>query len=239
MIILEVCVDTAAGLFACQGRADRVELCSALSVGGLTPTPGLVDLARASDVPVHAMIRPRTGDFEFDDHDIECCLHDISAVRQAGLAGVVLGATKGGALNLDALRQMSRAAGRLEMTLHRVIDILVDPEQAIEDAIALGFARILTSGGAPKAFDGLARLRQMQQVAKGRIEIMVGSGVTPDTVEMIAQATGITSFHASCSRGVPQDSAAQSLGFAGAARNITDADTLTALRLKLDGLANP
>ena len=95
---LEVCVDTAAGIAACQTHADRIELCSALDLGGLTPSAGLIEIARESAVPVHVMIRPRTGDFCYDAHDLSTRLHDIAAARRAGLTGVVLGASGLGGL---------------------------------------------------------------------------------------------------------------------------------------------
>lgn len=211
---LEVCIDDVSGLNACQGRVDRIELCSALAVGGLTPSPGLIDAARTSSAPVHAMIRPRIGDFNFTEGDIKTALADIKAVKDAGLAGVVLGVTQGDALNLTALRAMKDASGDMECTLHRAIDLLSDPIAAMEQVIELGFARILTSGGAPKAIDGLQQLAKLQAAAKHRIEIMVGSGVTKNNVAKIALATGIRSFHASCGQSTAASPKTVAFGFA-------------------------
>lgn len=235
---LEVCVDTVDGIFACQGRADRIELCSALSAGGLTPGPGLIQIAKDSIVPVHAMIRPRSGDFDFDSADLQCCLADIRAVRDAGLAGVVLGVSSGQGLNLRALREQVDAAGPMICTLHRVIDTIEDPIEALEQAIDLGFARILTSGGARRAEDGLERLAGMQDAAQDRIEIMVGSGVTAQNAARIHHATGIRSFHASCNIGWTPKGSAVDLGFAGmeTCRN-TDPGKIEALRLALQRIS--
>jgi copper homeostasis protein len=234
---LEVCIDTADGIAACQTHADRIELCAALAAGGLTPSFGLMELARTSGVPVHAMVRPRAGDFEYSNNEVTACLGDIKAAQRAGLAGVVLGASKGGELDMKALSAMCDAAAGIDRTLHRVVDCLADPILAIEQAIDLGFVRILTSGGARGAADGIARLTAMQKAASGRIEIMVGSGVTPQTAALIAKATGIRSFHASCAGDIAQGEGEQSLGFSEPTRRVTDLDAIARLRAALDQIA--
>lgn len=235
---LEVCVDTASGIVACQADADRIELCSALGAGGLTPSPGLITQARKSGVPVHVMIRPRAGDFDFDAADLAVCEADIHHVKAAGLAGVVLGVARGGGLDDAALtRLIAAAGGQLDCTLHRVIDTLDDPVAAVEHAIALGFRRILTSGGEAAAIDGVARLRTMNAAANGRIEVMAGSGVTPQRVAPIASATGIRSFHGSCRGAVPQAAGAQRLGFASATRPTTDPLAVKAMKEAVRALA--
>ena len=235
---LEVCVDSAAGMAACQGRADRIELCSALELGGLTPTAGLLALARNSQVPVHVMIRPRAGDFAYDDHDIATCLMDISAARAAGLAGVVVGVSKDEKLDRLALHEMRAAAGDMVCTLHRVFDVLDDPLRALDTVVKLGFTRILTSGGALRAPDGLAVLAGLQRAAAGRITVMVGSGVTAQNVAKIAAQTGICDYHASCSSPVLQGDLEQRFGFAAGTRNITDAGKIMQMRAALDALSS-
>ena len=233
---LEVCVDDVAGLVACQGRVDRIELCSALGVGGLTPSAGLITAARASTAPVHAMIRPRVGAFDYTASEIEVALSDIQAVHDAGLAGVVLGATDGDKLDLSALRRMKDAAADMDCTLHRAIDLLSDPITAMEHVIDLGFVRILTSGGMPKAIDGLDRLAALHSAAAGRIEIMVGSGVTQNNAAQIAAATGIRSFHASCSVGTSVSAAEVKFGFAPDQMRRTDANEIDAMNRTLAGV---
>ena len=198
---LEVCVDAPADFDrAVAAGVARIELCSALGLGGLTPTEGLIRHAMGSPVPVYAMIRPRAGHFRFTDSEVQCMRLEIQRVHEAGLAGVVLGlADAQGQLDEARLRPLVEQAGKgaLGATLHRVVDTLPDPVQAVAIATRLGFERILTSGGADKAPEGLAVLERMLAAAAGRIEIMAGSGVTAEHVPALAQR-GIVAFHASC-----------------------------------------
>ena len=145
---LEVCVDTPEGLAtAITAKVDRIELCADLGVGGLTPTPGMLAMAATAPMPVYAMIRPRQGDFVYGPEDRAVMLGDIAAVRQAGLAGVVLGASRRDrSLDEDTLAILCGAAEGLGTTLHRAFDLVPDPEAALATAIRLGFERILTSG---------------------------------------------------------------------------------------------
>ncbi|MFY0659711.1 MAG: copper homeostasis protein CutC [Shimia sp.] len=235
-LTFEVCIDTTAGFTACDGVVDRIELCSALDVGGLTPCPGLIAAAQDIAIPSHVMIRPRAGDFFYDVADQKAMRASIEAVKKAGLAGVVIGASKGDQLDLAALRDLVAAAEGLEVTLHRVIDLVADPLAAMEQAIDLGIHRILTSGGAPRAVDGQATLAAMQTAAKGRIEIMVGSGVSVSNLAELAQNTGITSFHASCSTAIPVAEHLHHFGFA-KTQKVTDRDTVLNFRKTLDSLA--
>ncbi len=236
---LEVCVDDAAGLAtACAHGADRIELCSALDLGGLTPSAGLMALAAKAtmkaNVPVFAMIRPRAGDFCFDPDDMAVMEADIQAARGAGLAGVVLGASlPDGRLNLDALSRLVTCADGLGLTLHRCFDLVPDPAEALEQAITLGFDRILTSGGALHAPDGIALLKALVDQAAGRIAIMAGSGVSADTLPAF-DGMGLNEFHGSCSLATPMAGPARDFGFAPAQMRRTDAQAVTALRQALD-----
>jgi copper homeostasis protein len=237
-IALEVCVDNAAGLAAAlAGGADRIELCSALETGGLTPSFGLLRLASASPVPVVAMIRPRGGDFCFDEAEIQLMLDDIDAVAGAGLQGVVLGASLAdGQLDHHTLeRLVHRAAGHgLHCTLHRAIDLCPDLEQATNLAIALGFGRILTSGGATSAPDGLAGLQRCFAAAAGRITIMPGAGINAANAGVLRGQLPLTDVHASCSAPLPPASAAVlAFGFDNGHRRQTSCDQVAALKAAL------
>lgn len=235
MARLEVCIDTAAGLIACAaGCADRIELCSALSVGGLTPSIGLIRLAAAGTIPAHAMIRPEPGGFVYSTDHQRQMLADIVEVRAAGLAGVVIGAlTRKSKLDTAFLADAIAAADGIEVTLHRAIDLMDDPVAAVDDAIALGFTRILTSGGAPSAKAGTAMIRAMDTRAAGRITIMAGSGITPGNVVRIMAMTGVSEIHASCTKSVMQPKKVPQMGFGPAFGRKTDAAIIRAMRAKI------
>ena len=176
---LEVCVDTLAGLKAAlAGGADRIELCSALSLGGLSPSIAFMEAAaHLSPVPVHVLLRPRAGDFCYDAGELTLIEREIDLVRGAGLAGIVIGANVAdGRLDVAALARLMLRADGLQATLHRAVDLAPDALEAVRQAIELGFTRILTSGGAPTALEGRDRLAQMADAAGGQIGIMPGGG---------------------------------------------------------------
>jgi len=218
-IQLEICVDTPDGLAAAiKGGADRIELCSALSIGGLTPSPGLMRIAAKTGVPVYAMIRPREGDFVFSPGELDQMRRDIDAAHAAGLAGVVLGASEPrGKLDVEALFHLRSHAEGMGATLHRAFDLAPDPFDALETAISLGFERILTSGREKRAVDGLPLLKALIERAGDRLSIMPGSGIRPANTLQVLTETGALEIHASCRTGrqtvAPE---AVALGFASA-----------------------
>ncbi|MDH4986579.1 copper homeostasis protein CutC [Aminobacter anthyllidis] len=226
-ILLEVCVDSPQSLAAAiEGGADRIELCTALETGGLTPSPGLMALAAKAPIPVYAMIRTRPGDFVFDDADVATLLADIDAVRAAGLAGVVLGANRpDGTLDRDVLSRLAVHSKGLGMTLHRAFDLAgPDFAPAVDLAVKLGFERILTSGGETTALKGLDALAACCDHARGRIVIMPGSGVNLDTVGAIKARLPLREIHSSCSVAVDAPAGkALELGFVAARPKHTDA----------------
>jgi copper homeostasis protein len=237
-ITLEVCVDNTAGLAAAlDGGADRIELCSALEIGGLTPSAGLLRMASNSPVPVVAMIRPRGGDFCFDEAETALMLHEIDAVAASGLQGVVLGASlPDGRLDRRTLeRLVHRAAQRgLRCTLHRAIDLCPDLAQATRLAIDLGFERILTSGGARSAPEGLDGLQRCFDAAAGRITIMPGAGINAANVRLLRARLPLTDVHASCSEPLPAPSPmVAAFGFDAGGRRQTSSAKVAALKAKL------
>ena len=197
---LEVCVDTIEGaVIAERAGAARVELCAALSEGGLTPSAGFMAAAAELDIPCYAVIRPRSGLFHFTEREGRMMRADIESARDAGLAGVVLGAQQqNGALNLRLLDQLCKDANGLGTTLHRVIDVVPDPLQALEQAVSLGFERVLTSGAQPEAPQGCDLIRTMVQQAGDRISVMAGCGLTVENVAQLVAHTGVREVHAAC-----------------------------------------
>lgn len=208
-MLLEICVDTLEGAEAAvRGGAGRIELCAALSEGGLTPSAGLMRAAARLPVPVHAMIRPRSGLFRFTDAETGIMLDDIRAARDAGLAGVVIGAQGAdGGLDVDLLARLVAEARGMAVTLHRVIDVVPDPLAALDQAAGLGIGRVLTSGAKPFAPDGVGLIADMVRRAEGRIGVMPGCGLTPANVAAVIAATGACEVHAACNAPVPGDPA--------------------------------
>lgn len=235
-VLLEVCVDRADGLAAAiGGGADRVELCAALSVGGLTPSRGMMAIAAASGLPVYAMIRPHAGDFVFDGAAIDVMMADIDAARDCGLAGVVLGASLAdGRLDVDLLSALAERAGGMGMTLHRAFDLVPDPLEALEQAVALGFERVLTSGLQASAVEGAGTIGQLVEQARGRISIMPGGGVTVENVTDLVRRTGVREVHGSC-RGAEslRSDAAVRFGFALPADRATSSDVVREMKCRL------
>ncbi|OAN14263.1 copper homeostasis protein CutC [Photobacterium jeanii] len=197
---IEVCIDNIESLHcAQQGGATRIELCSSLSLGGLTPNAGLMQLAaKHSLIPVYAMIRPRQGDFLFSDQDVEIMLADIHAAKQAKLHGVVIGALQAdGHIDGDILTALTKEAGTLGVTYHRAIDQCADPFAALDAIMYAGCERVLTSGLAANAEDGIAMLKQMVNHCGDRLSIMAGAGVNASNALDIVTQTGVREIHLS------------------------------------------
>lgn len=237
-ILLEVCVDTPAGArIAAESGADRLELCASLNDGGLTPTAGLQEFAQDLDVPVYVMLRPRQGDFTYSSDEKSVILRDARQAAKNGAQGIVVGATLANlSLDTEFLARVLDEAG-LPATLHRAFDTVQEPEAALEDAVKLGFERILTSGHAPRAEDGTDLIARLVTLASGRISIMPGSGVTAENVLPILQKTGAREVHSSCSAlldSTDHSSLAHMLGFVPASGiKETSADAVAAMKAAL------
>lgn len=233
--LLEICVDDVAGLDAAvAGGADRIELCSALGSGGLTPSRGFMATAAKAPIPVYALIRPRVGDFTYSAAEVSVMEADIASARDVGLAGVVIGATTADAkLDADVIRRLVRAADGLDLTLHRASDVVADMDAALELAVELGFSRILTSGGARHAEEGMETLTKLASRSAGRISIMPGGGVRPQNAARLLALPGIRELHASCSEASASDARLVELGFSSETTRRTDVDTVRALKAKM------
>jgi copper homeostasis protein len=236
MALLEVCVADADSLAAAiAGGADRIELCSALELGGLTPGPGLVALAARAPIPVMGLVRPRSGDFICSAADVEAMRADIAAMRAAGLFGIVIGASRpDGRIDAEVLKTLAEAGHGLSLTLHRAVDLVPDWREAIELAVELGFDRILTSGGAADALAGKQRIAEMLAFAGERIAIMAGSGITPANAPALMADLPLEEVHSSCAAAMPAGEAgAVAFGFAAPSRRQTQAPIVTALKRAL------
>ena len=175
---------------------DRVELCASPAEGGVTPSMATIErVAKIEGIDVSVMIRPRGGDFLYSDDEFETMLRDIAYVREAGATGVVFGIlTADGKVDVERTRQLVEASKGMETTFHRAVDMTEDYEAAVEAVIAAGCNRILTSGSYDKAIDGIANIRRAVEIAKGRIEIMAGSGVVAANAKQLAEV-GVDALH--------------------------------------------
>jgi len=201
--LLEVAANSVASALAAQaGGARRVELCTALELGGLTPSHATIAMARERlRIPLYVLIRPRAGDFLYDDEECAVMRRDIEICAALGCDGVVLGVLDAdGEVDMARCRGLIAAAGRLGITFHRAFDLARDPRRALEDVIAQGCERVLTSGGQASAPEGAALIRELVAQAAGRIAIMPGAGVTAGNLAALAAATGAREFHASAKR---------------------------------------
>ena len=217
--ILEICCFNLQSVITAVGAgADRIELCMDAAEGGTTPSYGLIRSAREATraagaapddspgpaVRLYPIIRPRGGDFFYDKNDYAQMLLDVALCKDLGCDGVVIGGlTQDGSVDTEGCARLVEAAGPMGVTFHRAFDRVADPAQALEDVIALGCERILTSGCRPTAPEGAALIKALIQQAAGRITIMPGSGVRADNVVALEQATGAREFHTSARVAMP------------------------------------
>lgn len=202
---LEVCVDSLESAVAAQeGGADRVELCSALSEGGLTPSLGLIEAVRAAlSLPIHLMIRPRAGGFGYSATEIALMQRDIQLAKATGCDGVVLGVLRpDGRVDEARTRQLLEAAHPLSVTFHRAFDLTPNPLEALQVLIRLGLDRVLTSGQAATALEGLDCIAKLVEAARGRISIMPG-GRVEQGLEAILRGSGAKEVHLSARKRLP------------------------------------
>jgi copper homeostasis protein len=198
-VLLEVCVDSVESAIAAQeGGAVRVELCDNLLEDGTTPSAGMIEVARQHlRIGLHVMIRPRGGDFCYSDIEFDVMKKDIAIVKQLGADGVVFGLLKPDhTVDLERTRYLVQLARPLRVTFHRAFDLAADSFRTLEEMISLGIERILTSGRAKTALEGLPLITRLVQAAAGRVIIMPGSGITPQNVRTILAASGAAEIHA-------------------------------------------
>ena len=234
---------------AVAGGADRFELCAALALGGLTPSLGLLDLIKGDlpDTPVMFMLRPREGGMAYSEADRSVIERDAELALDRGADGLVFGAlTERGEVDVrscERVLSVARQRPKTQTVFHRAFDVVAEADVALEQLINLGFTRVLTSGRAPRATEGLDEIRRTIDRAAGRIEILPGGGIDGGNVARVIEATGADQVHVSltCAAHDPSTAANPLVRF-GAERapderayRMTDRDAVRALRRLLDG----
>lgn len=210
MISLEVCANSINSALAAQsGGAERVELCSNLHIGGTTPSPGQILIARKLlHIKLYVLIRPRESDFLYTDTEFETMAADVRYCIDAGCDGIVTGILNAdGSVDKERCSELVRMTKQwgLGATFHRAFDMCADQFQALEDIIEIGFERILTSGGRSTAMEGSRKIGQLVEKARGRIQIMAGSGITETNVNDLVNFTGVKEVHSSALKNVKSD----------------------------------
>ena len=218
MIIEVCCPDIPSVHRAVEGRADRIELCTALELDGLTPSREeireAVALCHGNGVKVHVLVRSREGNFVYNESEVQQMSDEIVMSLEEGADGIVIGAlTEDGALDIPTCqkwiavaKEWQKEQGRAELgiTFHRAFDVCNNPMQALEEIISMGCNRLLTSGQKPSAFEGIPMLKELVQASVGRLCILAGAGVSAENYLEIANQTGVTEVHGSFKGGVPQ-----------------------------------
>ena len=204
--LIEICVEGIDGLLAAQAAgADRVELCASLVEGGITPSLGTVRAAlERATIPFHVIVRPRGGDFLYGEAEYRSMLADVSALRDLGVAGVVVGCLNAdGSIDEERMGELVRAAGPLNVTCHRAFDMTRDPTEALEALVRCKVGRVLTSGQRDTALEGADLLAELVRQAGNRIIILGCGALGPENIAKVLEKTGLTEMHFAALSDVP------------------------------------
>jgi copper homeostasis protein len=205
-ILLEISVESVEAAAAAErGSADRIEFCSDLSVGGLTPNTALLRVIRQQiQIPIFVMIRPRAGDFAYSSVQFAQMRESIAEARDLGASGLVFGILKPDrTVDIERTRELVELTRPLPVTFHRAFDACLDLSQALEDVVQSGASRILTSGGAASAPEGSAKIKMLVAAARQRITIIPGAGVNSGNILQVAATTRAQEFHSGLSSKLP------------------------------------
>jgi copper homeostasis protein len=199
LTVVEAAVETLdSALAAERAGTDRIELCDNLSEGGTTPDAGLIAaVVERTRIPVFVLIRPRAGGFVYSEGEFEAMIRDIELAGTMGIAGIVTGVlASDGGVDVKRTRTLVKAAGGLPVTFHRAIDSATNLPAALDDAIKAGASRVLTSGGAPAALEGVDVIAALVEQARQRVSIIAGGGVREHNVREVIARTGVGEVHA-------------------------------------------
>lgn len=197
-VVVEACVDAIdAAIEAERGGASRIELCGELLQGGVTPSAGLVAAVwDRIDIPLFVLVRPRPGDFLYDDDELDVMRRDIEQLKTLAVDGIATGAlTADGDVDAERMRELVALARPMAVTFHRAFDFVRDQDAALETLLELGVDRVLTSGGAPTAEEGAPRIAALAQRAGDRMIVMAGGSITAANVGQVVAATGVGEVH--------------------------------------------
>ena len=208
MVTVEICLeDIESAVAAQQGGANRIELCDNLTVGGTTPSIGMISQVRKQlEIELQVIIRPRGGDFCYSDLEFSVMKEDIEAAKSVGADGIVTGLLNpDGTADVQRTDVLVQVADPIPVTFHRAFDHAKDPFDTLESLVDIGVSRILSSGKAPSAIKGLLLLGQLQETARDRISIMAGGGINNENVQLIINQAQIREIHAGSSCTQRQD----------------------------------
>lgn len=249
MTLVEICLDDLDGVAAAErGGADRIELCSALSEGGITPSLGTVAAAlrQVTSMGINVLVRQRGGDFVFSEAEVSAMVDDIVAIRglpnPSGVPlGFVIGALRpDGTIDVAATARMREACGDAPVTFHKAFDQTPDLPASLDDLIGLRVDRVLTSGGVATAADGAEKLAELVVRSRGRVTILAGGGVRPANVAELVLRTGVTEVHLRASEARPSASRAaggQATVYDSGFRMVTSAAVVASVVAELERVA--
>ncbi|WP_418510647.1 copper homeostasis protein CutC [Corallibacter sp.] len=228
-MLLEICANSYQSAVNAQiAGAHRIELCSELSLGGITPSYGLIkEVVEVLNIPVFVLIRPRSGNFCYSDAEFEIMKQDIQMCKNLGVKGIVSGVlNENSTIDLKRTEALIALSKPLSFTFHRAFDCVPNPEKSIKELMNLGADRLLTSGQHPKALDGIELLKSLKKQSEGKIKILVGSGVNVENVAEFKKA-GFEEIHTSASKVIAIES---SVFFGENPQTVSDVDTIKTIQ---------
>jgi copper homeostasis protein len=225
---LEICANSfQSALNAQQAGAHRIELCSELSIGGMTPSYGLIKkVVEELSIETVALIRPRSGNFVYSDSEFQVLKNDIRICKQLGVDGIVSGVLNAdNTIDMERTKELVELSKPLQFTFHRAFDVVPNPKKALQELIELGVHRVLTSGQKLKAIDGLVLLKELKELGASSITILVGSGVNTENAKVFKDA-GFSELHASASKVINNKT---SEFFGNTTQTVSDVETIRAM----------